>query len=171
MPAVAALYNTTHQFEGALRELAAAGIDSRRVSLIASPTAAADVARLTSAAIPTGPAGAGGGGALIGTAAGGLVGLATLLIPGIGPVLAAGPLAAAIASAGTAVAAGAGVGAITGGLLGVLSGQRFTAATVQIYEERVAEGDLLVVIEDDDSALVQRAAEILASFGAAHVSQ
>lgn len=85
-------------------------------------------------------------GALTGGALGGvgglLVGLGVLAIPGVGPILLAGAEATAIA---TTLAGGA-IGAATGGLLGALVGLGIPEERAKVYNDRVASGDYLVMV-------------------------
>ncbi len=109
-------------------------------------------------------------GAITGVAAGGvlggtlglLVGIGALAIPGVGPLIAAGPLLAALSGA----AAGATVGGIAGGLVGL----GIPEIEAKRYENRIAEGNILIsviAISGDD---VDRAKEILENAGAEDIS-
>lgn len=98
--------------------------------------------------------GAATGGAL-GTITGLLVGLGALAIPGIGPVMLAGATATALAS----TISGAAIGAAAGGLVGALIGLGIPEERARIYNDRVARGDYLVIVEGTDDEI--RAAETI----------
>lgn len=79
-------------------------------------------------------------GALTGGTLGAIAGAAvTGLIPGIGPVLAAGAL--------TGVVGGAAAGGTAGGLVGALVGLGISEDDAQTYEDDLAAGRTLVVVE------------------------
>jgi hypothetical protein len=96
--------------------------------------------------------GAATGGVLGGTL-GLLAGIGTLAIPGVGPLIAAGPLLAALSGA----AAGAAVGGIAGGLIGM----GIPELEAKRYENRIAEGNILISVHTTNSDDVKRAKEIL----------
>jgi hypothetical protein len=101
-------------------------------------------------------------GAVIGAATGGalggltglLVGLGTLAIPGVGPILLAGATATTLA---TTLAGGA-IGAATGGLLGALTGLGIPEERARVYQDRIASGGYLVIVDgtDEEIALAER---------------
>jgi hypothetical protein len=86
-------------------------------------------------------------GAIAGSSLGGLtgllVGLGILAIPGIGPVMLAGAAATAIAS----TVSGGVIGAITGSLVGGLVGLGIPEDRAEVYSDRIADGDYLVMVE------------------------
>ncbi|MBE3591077.1 MAG: general stress protein [Firmicutes bacterium] len=96
-------------------------------------------------------------GAGIGGAAGLLASAGALAIPGIGPLLALGPLAATLG------------GAAAGGLAGGLVDYGIPETEGREYEERVKQGDVLVVISTDKEA--KKAAQILREHGAEDVRE
>lgn len=91
-------------------------------------------------------------GAVTGGALGGLggvlAGIGALAIPGIGPIVAAGPVVAGL----TGAAAGAGVG----GLAGALIGMGVPEEEAKGYETRFNEGDILVLVEENETAIPDR---------------
>ena len=105
--------------------------------------------------------GAATGGVLGGTL-GLLAGIGALAIPGVGPLIAAGPLLAALSGA----AAGATVGGITGGLIGL----GIPEIEAKRYENRIAEGNILISILAVTGEDVNRAKEVLKNAGAEDVS-
>jgi hypothetical protein len=86
-------------------------------------------------------------GALSGGALGGLtgllVGLGTLAIPGVGPVMLAGATATTIAT----TLAGSAIGAAAGSLLGALLSLGVSEDQARIYNQRVAQGDYLLIVD------------------------
>lgn len=109
-------------------------------------------------------------GAIAGVATGGvlggtlglLVGIGALAIPGVGPLIAAGPLLAALSGA----AAGATVGGITGALIGL----GIPEIEAKRYENRIAEGNILISIVAMNGEDVSRAKDILTTGGAEDIS-
>jgi len=94
-----------------------------------------------------------GTGATIGVVEGAVIGLlagvAGLVLPGIGAIAVAGPIAGLLA------------GGITGGIAGALAGWGIDKAEAKNYEERVAAGEILVAVRDDNPARVMEARRIL----------
>lgn len=101
-------------------------------------------------------------GGLLGGSLGLLVGIGALAIPGVGPLIAAGPLLAALSGA----AAGATVGGITGGLIGL----GIPEIEAKRYENRIAEGNILISILVDSDHQINQAKEILKNAGAEDIS-
>lgn len=109
-------------------------------------------------------------GAMTGVATGGvlggtlglLAGIGALAIPGVGPLIAAGPLLAALSGA----AAGATVGGITGGLIGL----GIPEIEAKRYENRIAEGNILISVLAVSGDDVTRAKEVLKNAGAEDIS-
>ncbi|HEY9632180.1 MAG TPA: general stress protein [Coleofasciculaceae cyanobacterium] len=99
-------------------------------------------------------------GALAGGALGGvtglLVGLGTLLLPGIGPIMLAGATATALAT----TLAGTAIGAAAGSLIGGLIGLGIPEERARVYNDRVARGHYLVIVEGTDED-IHRAEQIL----------
>src|SRR5919204_4207595 len=153
MKVVAGVFSDRGEAQRTIEELRTAGVDPQRVSVVAQdPQRAREVAQQTGAETVTGTAAGAGLGALLGGTAGWLVGIGALAIPGIGPLVAAGPIAAALGVAGTTAAAGAGVGVVAGGIIGALTGWGFAESEARAYEERVAQGDVLLAVQVDDDA-------------------
>ncbi len=99
-------------------------------------------------------------GGTLGGLTGLLVGLGTLAIPGVGPIMLAGATATALA---TTVAGGA-IGAATGGLLGGLVGLGIPEKEAKHYNDRVHQGDYLIIVDGTESDLL-RAEPILKQQG------
>lgn len=81
-------------------------------------------------------------GGTIGGLGGLLLGLGALAIPGVGPIVAAGPIAAAIT--------GALAGGTVGGLAGALVDYGVPEVEAKEYEERIHNGDILILVDDDE---------------------
>ncbi|MBC8126804.1 MAG: DUF3341 domain-containing protein [Gloeobacteraceae cyanobacterium ES-bin-144] len=109
-------------------------------------------------------------GAVTGVAAGGviggtlglLVGIGALAIPGVGALIAAGPLLAALG--------GAAAGATVGGIAGSLIGLGIPEIDAKRYENRIAEGNILISVHTETDDEVSRAKEILDEAGAEDIS-
>lgn len=99
---------------------------------------------------------------MLGGTLGLLVGIGALAIPGVGPLIAAGPLLAALSGA----AAGATVGGITGALIGL----GIPEIEAKRYENRIAEGNILISIVAMNGEDVSRAKDILTTGGAEDIS-
>lgn len=149
--------------EAALTELRDSGFPMDRVSLIAKHSDVND--RIAGVELQSGDKGnkadeGAKAGALTGGAIGGLggllVGLGTLAIPGIGPVLLGGATATALA---TALSGGA-IGAVAGGITGALVGLGIPEDRAKVYNDRLNQGDYLVMIDGSD-AEANRAESIL----------
>lgn len=105
--------------------------------------------------------GAATGGVLGGTL-GLLAGIGALAIPGVGPLIAAGPLMAALS--------GAAAGAAVGGITGVLIGLGIPEIEAKRYENRIAEGNILVSVYTETADDVNHAKEVLKNAGAEDIS-
>lgn len=105
--------------------------------------------------------GAASGGVLGGTL-GLLAGIGALAIPGVGPLIAAGPLLAALSGA----AAGATVGGIAGGLIGL----GIPEIEAKRYENRIAEGNILISVLTETHDEVSRAKDVMKNAGAEDIS-
>lgn len=99
-------------------------------------------------------------GGVLGGIGGLLVGLGALAIPGIGPIMTTGALGTALA---TTLAGGA-IGAAAGGLVGALIGLGIPEERAKVYNERVIQGDYLVMVEGTESE-IRRAETILSNHG------
>jgi len=94
-----------------------------------------------------------GGGVTTGATTGAIIGAAIGLVvangvlPGLGTLIVAGPLAAALGFTGVAATAvaGAATGAAAGGLIGALTTFGIDKKDVQLYEDHVRRGEILVI--------------------------
>ena len=143
------VFSSRRDAENALHELRDAGFSMDRVSVVAKDgdrggdIAGVDVSdRVGNKADEGAATGALTGGAL-GGLGGLLVGLGALAIPGIGPVMLAGATATTIA---TTLSGGA-IGAAAGGLLGALVGLGIPEEQARIYNDRISQGDYLVLVD------------------------
>lgn len=160
------VFPNRHDAERALHELQDSNFPMDRVSIIARDEAQGDdIAgaevrdRVGNKADDGAKTGAISGGAL-GGITGLLVGLGALAIPGIGPILLAGAGATTIAT----TLAGAGIGAAAGGLVGALIGAGIPEDRARAYNDRVARGGYLLIVEGTDRD-ISRAEVILHNRG------
>lgn len=149
--------------EVAIRDLRDAGFPMSQVSLVGPNTdpnehvAGIDTShRHTGNQADEGAKAGAATGATLGGLGGLLVGLGALAIPGVGPVIAGGTLATALA---TALAGGA-IGAAAGGLTGALVGLGIPDDRARFYNDRVARGDYLVMVDGTEDE-IRRAEAIL----------
>jgi hypothetical protein len=160
------VFSSRREAEYALHELRDSGFSMDKVSVVAKDVdrggqiAGADVSDHVGNKADEGAAtGAVTGGAL-GGLTGLLVGLGALAIPGIGPIMLAGATATTLA---TTLAGGA-IGAAAGGLVGALIGLGIPEEEARFYNERLSQGDYLVIIDGTDDE-IGRAGAILSNRG------
>jgi len=109
-------------------------------------------------------------GAAVGAATGGilgggiglLAGIGSLAIPGVGPLIAAGPLLAALS--------GAAAGATAGGIAGSLIGLGIPEYEAKRYENRLAEGNILISVFTETGEEADLAEDLLKQSGAEDIS-
>ena len=101
-------------------------------------------------------------GGVLGGGLGLLAGIGALAIPGVGPLIAAGPLLAALS--------GAAAGATVGGIAGALIGMGIPELEAKRYENRIAEGNILISVHATTGDEVDRAKDILDRAGAQDIS-
>jgi len=151
------VFPTRREAELALEELKNSGFSMDRVSVIAqdgdrqrdiADVEVEDHDRVGNKADEGASAGALTGGAL-GGLTGLLVGLGALAIPGIGPIMLAGAGATALA---TTLAGGA-IGAAAGSLVGALVGLGIPEERAKVYNDRVARGEYLVIVDGTDAEI------------------
>ena len=163
------VFSTRRETEHALGELRTAGFDMNRVSVIAKDAESkGDIAGIDvhDSADNKSDEGATKGaltGGTLGGLTGLLVGLGLVAIPGIGPIMLAGASATAIAT----TLAGTALGAAAGGLIGALVGMGIPEEEARAYNDRVARGDYLVLV-DGSEAEVAQAETILSRGGIQH---
>ncbi|MEG4504974.1 histidine kinase [Microcoleus sp. F6_B4] len=160
------VFSTRRETEHALGELRTAGFDMNRVSVIAKDAdskgdiAGIDVHDSTDNKADEGATKGALTGGTLGGLTGLLVGLGLVAIPGIGPIMLAGASATAIAT----TLAGTALGAAAGSLIGALVGMGIPEEQAKVYNDRVARGDYLVLV-DGSEAEVARAETILSRGG------
>ncbi len=89
-------------------------------------------------------------GGVLGGVTGLLVGLGTLAIPGIGPAVLAGEAATVLATL-----VGGAAGAAAGGLVGALIGMGSPEHRAKHYQDRVSQGDYLVMLKDTEPEIAR----------------
>ena len=154
---ITGLFEAYQEAETAVRDLEAAGVPHKDISLVANDTHGehAKTAKMASKAGEDAGKGAGLG-AAIGGAGGLLAGLGVLAVPGLGPVVAAGWLVSTIAAA----VGGAAIGGAAGGIVGALTKAGVSEEDAHAYAEGVRRGGSLVTARVDDG-LVTTARAIL----------
>ncbi|MEG4814294.1 histidine kinase [Microcoleus sp. K5-D4] len=163
------VFSTRRETEHALGELRNAGFDMNRVSVIAKDAdSKGDIAGIDvhDSADNKSDEGATKGaltGGTLGGLTGLLVGLGLVAIPGIGPIMLAGASATAIAT----TLAGTALGAAAGGLIGALVGMGIPEEEAKVYNDRVARGDYLVLVDGSETEVAQ-AESILSRGGIQH---
>ena len=146
------IFPTRQDAELALRELRDAEFNMDKVSVIARETGGGQ--EFGGAEVRKSPeeqaAGGAGAGATAGAATGGVLGLigglGVLAIPGIGPAAEVG-----IVLANTLL--GSGIGAAGGGLVGALIGWGVPEDQAQYYDERVAAGEYVILVEGTEAEI------------------
>ncbi|MBA3896818.1 MAG: hypothetical protein H0X36_06725 [Sphingomonadaceae bacterium] len=151
------LFDRYDDAQRAVKDLEAAGVPHRDISIVASNADGERVAGADTGTAAAEDAGAGAGiGAAVGGVGGLLAGLGLLAIPGLGPVVAAGWLA----STAVGAVSGAAVGGAAGGLIGGLTHAGVPEEDAHVYAEGVRRGGTLVTAKVDD-ALVDVVTPIL----------
>ena len=149
---VSATFKTDTAAREALLKLESAGLSEEQISVVAADSSfgqSFNIERDNKAA-EGGTIGAASGG-LIGAISGGLTATGALAIPGVNLV---------VFGAAIAAAAGAGVGAAVGGLTGALIGLGIPEYEAKRYEDEVKNGNILLVIEANDSEQADRVRDI-----------
>lgn len=136
MHTVTGLFDTYQHATEAVHALAAAGIDTANISLVANSAQDVEEEDRIGDGATTGAE----LGAVLGGAGGLVAGLGLVAIPGLGPVIAGGWLFATAMGA----AAGAGLGATAGGIVGALSGAGVPEPDAHVYAEGLRRGGALV---------------------------
>ncbi|MFZ0012990.1 MAG: hypothetical protein WAL25_02635 [Acidimicrobiia bacterium] len=117
-----------------------------------------------------GAAGGAIGGAAVGAGAALLASAGLVLIPGVGPFLAAGTLAGVLGSTAVGAAGGAVLGGAAGAIFGAVEDHEHADhETSRHYRERVSEGDTLVSVNVEETA-VATVSDLLDQAGATRVS-
>ncbi|MEH2141929.1 DUF1269 domain-containing protein [Nostoc sp.] len=160
----AGIFADRQHTESALDQLKAADFPMNKVSVVGEHVKSEDVTlKATEATVQSeaqfvrdrtieriehGALDAGSWGSIIGFLGGGLV---TLAIPGISSIVLAGARAASVG-----LATGAFYGAVAGGLLGAaMIGTNIPDEQVKLYNQRLAQGQYLIVLEGTNDELQQ----------------
>ena len=138
------VYDSYAQAESAVRDLEAAGIPSKDISLVANKYVSDQYANVTDVSATSTGAGLG---AAAGGGAGLLAGLGLLAIPGLGPVVAAGWFAA--------TAVGVAAGAATGGIIGALVDAGTSEPDAHVYSEAVRRGGTMLNVRTESASTSQ----------------
>ncbi len=149
MQTVTGLFDDYNDAQTAVRDLEAAGVPHRDISIVGNNAKGEHNHLGDARANEAGEdAGKGAGiGATLGGIGGLLAGLGLLAIPGLGPVVAAGWLASTVVGAGV----GAVVGGAAGGLVGALTHAGVAEDDANAYAEGVRRGGTLVTAKVDDT--------------------
>ena len=159
------IFSSRTQTASALQALSDSGFSMGDVSVIAKDADRQnDIAGVTVKNEVTNQADTGGAigaatGGVLGGVTGLLVGLGTLTIPGLGPALLAGEAAVVLSTL-----VGGAAGAAAGGLVGALVGLGIPEHRAARYQDRVAQGDYLVMVKGTAEEIA-RAERTLGSAG------
>ena len=140
------LFKDADVAETAIKELEHSQFNPKEISLIMRDSARAqDVAESTGVDVVGGTVSGATTGGLIGALVGLLIGVA---VPGLGWLLIGGPIAAALGLTGAVATtvSGAVTGALAGGLIGALTSLGVPEEEARIYEERIKEGAVLLLV-------------------------
>lgn len=143
---VTGLYDSYDAAAQSVRDLEAAHIPDRDISMVAHGSDDHDVPGDSTHGAATGAGTGATAGAAIGGGVGLLAGLGMIAIPGVGPVVAAGWLVATAVGA----VAGATAGGVSGGLIGSLTSAGVTKEHASFYAEAVRRGGALVTARVDE---------------------
>ena len=165
MVIILGIFTNRSKAESALNSLKASGIAETDLSYIYENKDGEVKDAQTGQKVGDGVASGVSTGAIIGGIAGLIV--ANGILPGLGPVLVAGPLAAALGLSAVVASTAAGVatGVVAGGFIGALKNLGVDEKDIQLYEDYVRKGDILVISRDTPNStreifLAQGAIEI-----------
>jgi hypothetical protein len=146
---VIGLFSETRNAQNAINEMEKMGLDPKNISLVMRDEGKARIlSKDTGAHVVEGTTKGAVVGAMLGGLAGFLVATGVLGATGVGALFIAGPLATALGLTGTAATtvSGAATGALAGGLVGALVGIGIPREDAKMYEQRIAEGGILVAV-------------------------
>src|SRR6266403_3517916 len=146
---VIGIFSDTRSAQNAISELEKMGLDPKDMSLVMRDEGKAKIlSKETGAHVVEGTTKGVVVGAMLGGLAGFLVATGVLAASGIGALFIAGPLATALGLTGTAATtiSAAATGALAGGLVGALMGLGLPREEAKMYEQRIAEGGILVAV-------------------------
>lgn len=171
MHAVTGIFASRADAERAFDRITGLGIDRDHVSFLVPGMSATEVDAATPTTETEGPGMGTAIGAVVGGASGAAIGslgaaAASLLIPGVGPVAAIGLAAMALFGAGGAVA-----GATAGGALENEVFDGLPKDELFVYEEALARGKTVVIVQADDADDADRVREVLDAEGAESIDK
>lgn len=149
MRTVVGIYDDHHDAVQAVRELKAAGYNTKQISLVGKVKDTAgleDVAEDDSERMKVAGAGLGVT-ALAGSTLGLLAGVGLVAIPGLGFLYGAGALVGAIA--------GFDIGLIGGGIFSALALPGVKGDTAKKYEKEVSEGKILLIVQGTETEVAE----------------
>ncbi len=151
MPNVVGVFRDTHAAEQAITQLRENGVADKNISFaFINKEGKTETQTATGEHVASGAASGIGTGAIIGAIAG--LAVANGILPGLGTIFVGGALATSLGLTGAAAttAAGAITGAAAGGVIGAFTGLGMKDEDARRYEERVKNGDVVVIAHTDD---------------------
>ncbi len=163
---ISGLFTTRAQADNALQRLEDIGYTNEDISVITRDT----TVNMNPNKTDDIQAGAATGG-VIGGLVGLLAGIGVLTIPGLGALFIAGPVAAALGLTGAlaSTASGAMTGVLAGGLIGAFKDLGVDETKAKLIEERVKNGDILLMVQcddEDDNSVIK---DVLSESGGQHI--
>lgn len=135
-------YSSKEKAINVINDLKDAGYRSEDISVIGKDVDDDDfIHEETEEKVSKSTAGGAISGGILGGVGGWLAGVTVLTVTGIGPLIVAGPIAMTLS--GLVLGAGA------GGLIGSLIGLGLTEEEALEYEERIKQGDYLIIVKDE----------------------
>ncbi|BBD61041.1 hypothetical protein NIES2109_38420 [Nostoc sp. HK-01] len=140
---VIGVFTDRRNVEQAIYELRDIGLAMDQVSVVVQNADDPEIKEYTHDKADEGATVGGLSGGAVGGLTGLLVGLGTLAIPGVGPIM----LAGAAATAFVTTLAGVSLGAATGTFAGALVGWGMSEEQARAYNDRVANGNYLIIVD------------------------
>ncbi|MBY0356136.1 MAG: hypothetical protein K2Q12_10485 [Rickettsiales bacterium] len=159
MKNTAGIFNNRQEASKAIADLVERGFEPKALSLLMSDETRKERFHDESISDETAKGGLSGAaiGGVLGALLGGLTAIGSLTVPGVG-ILAAGPL--------VAILTGAGAGGTIGGLSGALIKAGFSDHDARHFEDKIAKGDVVLVVHIDNEKEQLAANEILRAHNA-----
>jgi hypothetical protein len=163
---VTALFDTTTEVDKAIQSLEDLGYTKGDLSVITKQTSV-DLNQNKTKVIQDGATTGGVVGGLIGL----LTGIGILAIPGIGALFIAGPISTMLGLTGTVATTASGLmsGALAGGIIGAFKSLGVDEIKAKIMEDRIKNGDILLVVECDNEADIYTIKDTLEENGGQHI--
>ncbi len=150
MKKIVGIFNTEENAVNAIENLKVQGVRDNEISVITEDEESYQAIKNRTGMdveegpdVPSGTVRAAATGGTIGGLGGLLLGLGALAIPGIGPIVAAGPIASALM--------GTLAGGAVGGLAAAFKEHGIAKDEAHVYEERIHQGDIMILVEDNDN--------------------